>query len=461
MSADAPGIPSPRLSRASMPPGTTLVAASLLWTLGTGLVLGVKSVRPGLAMHLLPWERVLPAHTLGVMVLLMAGVGALLERVIEGGAQGWVRLRRLMLGGLAVFFVAGAGAVVAGHASGLEYITWPLALSVMPGAFLVVAACSVWFALDHLCSRSPEGAWLLLMGLVLAVLGLAHRLAGAGVPGPTRALTIEWHALDTIFAGLNTSLYGLGILLSSRPGGGRRLRSPRLYALAVVALLSTFGHHHYASGQPEVLKWTAFGASMLGIVSFLRHLAMTRKGAKADRDDAARFMRLAGVWTAFAVGSGVLFAVPPLNRLVHGTHAIVAHSMGSVIGVNVFLILSGLLAGLPERRLTRVSGVASVALLLMVTDLFAAGVLKGVLRLDGARSIDLRAVRAVLMPLPVFGLGLAGSLGIIAWRITRSAWHGAPAAPRVHGRAAASDEPGRRVQRAGPRAGHVRAGGAS
>ncbi|MCC6283836.1 MAG: hypothetical protein IT439_00835, partial [Phycisphaerales bacterium] len=150
-----------------------------------------------------------------------------------------------------------------------------------------------------------------------------------------------------------------------------------------------------------------------------------------------------------------------LNRLVHGTHAIVAHSMGSVIGVNVFLILSGLLAGLPERRLTRVSGVASVALLLMVTDLFAAGVLKGVLRLDGARSIDLRAVRAVLMPLPVFGLGLAGSLGIIAWRITRSAWHGAPAAPRVHGRAAASDEPGRRVQRAGPRAGHVRAGGAS
>lgn len=428
MRSVAAGPPMGAAARQPPGPGVRATILCIAWTLATGVLLGVKSVVPGLGLGVVPMQVIQPLHTLGAVGLLLGGIGTLALIVIRRAGGCAKPLTGLLTPGLGLFMSFGAAGIIAGKGSGLEYMSWPRAITVLPVALL---CCIAWVGLRNLrrlSDRSPEGAWLLLMGACLAPLGMIERAAAWGETDPTRALMIEWHALDTVFAGFNTALYGLSILSTSAPGKGRPLRGGWMYTLAIVALLSTFGHHHYASGQPMTLKWIALAASLLGLVSFTRHILMIWRslGSAGRRRGILDFS--AGAWTAFAIGSGVLLAIPPINHLLHGTHAIVGHSMGAIIGVNVLIILAGMLwgrgdAGSGTAPAVRRAGVTiNVALTLVVVDLFAAGVCKGLIRVDGLHGDDQWIVRVVLAPLPLLGLMLSVAIGrlcVLAWSGTR------------------------------------------
>lgn len=413
--------PGPAVGRPVAGARATLVC--LVWTLGTGVLLGVKSAAPALGVRWLPMQVLQPWHALGAMAFLIAGAATLLCLACRRMGDPATALEWLVTPITGVLLLAGGLGIAIGQGSGLEYLVWPRGLSAAPLGLLALLAWTAWRRLDGLCRASPEGAWLLVMGATLALLGMIERLLGSEMIEPTRALMIEWHAMDTIFAGLNTSLYGLAILCSPPVGAGRPLRSRWLYVVAVIALLSTFGHHHYGSAQPALLKWLALGGSLLGMVSFVRHLAMLRRArpsstALAPADPLAS---AAGAWTLFAVGTGVLLAIPQINHLLHGTHAIVAHSMGAIIGVNVAIILAGVLGadgrGDPARArcVRRASWSMQVALALITLDLAVAGFCKGLSRLEGSHHENLSVVRAVLLPLPLLGLWLAASLSHLGW----------------------------------------------
>lgn len=402
---------------------TGLVAALTL-TLMTGIAIGIVSAYP-LLISFMPSMRVLrPLHTLGTLVALLCGVIALRTVAIDR-ARGRRSLLASRLSIPVIAFLITAGImIVLGQGSGLEYIGWPLWLTWLPVAVLVLMAWDTIRNLKTLCTLSPEGAWLLMMGLCLAPLGMIERVLGADVHGITRSLTIEWHALDTIFAGFNTALYGLAILLVSEPGRGRPLRHRWLYLLAVFALLSTFGHHHYMSGQLTALKWIAFTASMLGLVSFVRHVGSTRRGWRQRMgDSASSLFYSATLWTAFAVGSGVLLAVPQINLILHGTHAVVGHAMGAVIGVDVMIILAGLMGRssdpVPIASVHRGVVLCNIALSLIVLDLFVAGTVKGILRMSEDHHQYLPVVRNILIPLPLFGIALTIGLSMLGHRVLR------------------------------------------
>lgn len=392
--------------------GVTLLM--LLWTLGTGVILGVKSARPELGVIALPMQVVQPMHTLGVVCFLVSGIMTLLGDAVHrvGGVQ--IIPPVVAIAGLLVFFLSGITSVVTGNGSGLEYTSWPPALSALPVGLFVAMSWDVWRHLRPLTARAPEGVWLLTIGLCLTPLGLIERAAWVDVSDPTRALMIEWHALDTVFAGLNTALYGLAVIRVSRRGRPKPLRRPLLYAIAAFALLSTFGHHHYMSDQPLTLKYIAFVASMLGLVSFIRHMRAQHTARNTEDARAGeRLLRSGAVWTIFAIGSGVLLAVPHINLLLHGTHAIVGHAMGAVIGVNVSIVLGLLLGGSRDAlqpgvraHTQRLTGAFNIILLLIVLDLFSAGVVKGWLRLDGTHHDYQPIVRNLLLPLPLLGVAL-------------------------------------------------------
>jgi len=401
----------------------------LLWTLGTGVLLGVKSTRPTLGVYAMPVQILQPLHTLGVVCFLMAGILTMHAAVIRrAGARCSVPVA-WTAAVIAAFSISAAIMIFAGFGSGLEYTSWPLALTILPLGVFVAMGWDAWRNLPHLTNRAPEGAWLLLVGLCLTPLGLAERLSGAGSDDPSRSLMVEWHALDTVFAGFNTALYGLGILLIARPGRGRPLRHPLLFGLATFALLSTFGHHHYVSAQPHTLKLVAFAASMLGMLSFVRHVRAVRlTRAASDLGPGAPLIRAGAIWTIFAVGSGVLLAEPHTNLLLHGTHAIVAHSMGAVIGVNVAIVLGGLFEASREsatqsdhERATvgRLARWFNVLLVLLILNLLAAGLVKGVIRLGGSHHDYQPVVRSLLSPLPLIGTALMIVVARISLLIVR------------------------------------------
>ncbi len=401
---------------------TSVTLGCLAWTLATGALLGLKSALPALGVDVLPLQLLHPLHTLGVVSFLEAGVLSLFAIAMHRNGARCSVPPSWSAAVIGTFVASGAGAIVMGRGSGLEYTPWPLALTALPVVVLAAMGWDAWRGLGRLSARAPEGAWLLLVGLCLTPLGLIERIAGAGYDDASRALMVEWHALDTVFAGFNTSLYGLGILLTAPPG--RRPRGLVLYGVATFALLSTFGHHHYVSAQPHVLKMIAFGASMLGVVSFIRHVRALRGVLHMPvTGTSGALIGTGALWTLYAVGSGVVLAVPHVNLILHGTHAIVAHSMGAVIGVNVAIVLGALLDASPgggERAAVhRLSLWFNIILALIVLDLLAAGVVKGVMRIEGTHHDYQPVIRSILAPLPLLGVALAGVIGCLSVRIAR------------------------------------------
>ncbi len=410
-------------------PLVVVPVAFLALTLVLGVVLGFKAGRPTLWVRAMPMQIVQPLHTLMALLSVFSGVASLtvlaLSRLDASQGKGLERFTTLTL---LVFAVASSAGILAGGGSGLEYITWPLILTALPAGLFLLLALVALRRLPLLVRLSPEGAWLLPLGLLLVPLGLGERLIGsAQIPSFERGLSSEWHALDTVFAGWNAALYALGILISARPYGGGRLRPRPLFLIAGFGLLSTFGHHHYASPQPGIIKSIAVVASMLAAISFVRHLRIVLARTDEFDEPAAPLLLAAERWTLFAIGSGVILAVPRINLVLHGTHAVVAHSMCSMIGVNVMLVLAGLVhfthGGGPgsASRIRRSVRWVNLALALTAACLVAAGIAKGILRTQENFHGYQPTVLLLLTPLPVLGLALTGTiLSLVRAALARS-----------------------------------------
>jgi len=321
----------------------TLAAACFLAAGGTGVLTALASTASD-AWLLLPLQNLRPMHTLFSIAGAIAGMLAMTEAVIGKahpgrGAQGAGATLAL----ISLFVVGAALSIALGYGSGREYVSWHPAASVPLLAAMAASAIGIFRVRSGLFRFAPEGGWLIGTGYAFVMLGLveSHLWLWPWVGlDSVRDLTVQWHGIDLLFAGMNVALYGAAAALVSQ-----RQPTPRrssLYAIALFSLLFTFGHHHYASPQPGFLKTLAVVASLLAIVSFLRHARAARRGeAHGNAPIWQAPIRAAALWTLVATGSGILLAIPQVNTLYHGTYTIVIHAMGSMIGALFMLVIAG------------------------------------------------------------------------------------------------------------------------
>ncbi len=395
-----------------------------------GIGLAIRSVLHTQPSWLPQMQVLQPLHTLASVGCILTGICALFVLTSDTlGARGAVFVRRTVSMLLVLFLPLAAGSILMGAGSGKEYLTWaPVLTPILILVFLVLGASFV-VNIDAFTRLSPEGTWLIGVGLVCIPLGLIEASSYL-LPAVAfdRELSFEWHGLDIVFAGWNALLYGFGILIAG--GKGKPLRAPWLFILAAFGFASTFGHHHYFSPQPQVIKIIAVIASMLAALSFVKHMrAAVRFNATASSNGPVTpFLRAAELWTLVAFASGILLAIPQINLVLHGTTAIVAHTMGAMIGVNIMLVLGGLTFYLREsideacaRRLKRYVTWIHIALVLIWLDLATAGTIKGLLRFEHSyASYHLQVTRA-MYPLLILGPVLAVPLLLMCWEIFRIA----------------------------------------
>lgn len=377
----------------------------------------------------LNFARLRPLHTFFALAAIACGFSGLLLAVFAafGLRTRWAGARAWML---LAFVISGGIFAAMGYSNGREYVSWaPLLtpLLLLPLLFNAVEILGHWRALS---ARSPEAFWLIASGAAFVCIGLleSHLWLLPAIGGDSvKDLTVQWQGLDLLFAGNNMLLYGLA-LFAIAPAA-KPLRSGWLFAVAAVTLLFTFGHHHYISPQPQWLKTMAVIASMLAMVSFLRHARAYRIGAAVQPGPpTVSTVTLAAVerWTLISFATGIAFAVPYLNLFVHGTHLIVAHAMAGMIGVDFLLVIAGGIAVtsgrevLASRRVQLGVWLLDGALIALWVVLGGAGIVKGLSRFSHDFSIYQPVVQMWLRAFPIVGLALLVGIGLLCAELLRA-----------------------------------------
>jgi len=385
-------------------------ALSLLVGLGGGLVVGLHytALSPTLSRMVLGLAALRPIHT-GATAgwIFFAGMAVvhrwlferLEARVAEGDATALplvnavARRARLQLGLWVFAAPSAAPALLAGYSTGREYLEYPPVCSIPIVAGWLLYAWNFIAVTRYRIRTMPVYAWMWGTSVVLFLWMFAE--ANAWMldvlrERPVRDMAIQWKAYGSLVGSFNLLVYGSTSWLGTRISDDKYARSNMAFALFLVGVLNSFTnyvHHTYHLPQAELPKWIAFFVSMLEAVILARVMydvaGLGRKWADRKRHPVVQTLLIATTtWTFVQLTFAILISIPPLNTWIHGTLAVVAHSMGSLIGID------------------------SMALLAAGTWLMEEG--------DEARPMDVGAARRGLFSAGALNTGLAGMWLVLA-----------------------------------------------
>ncbi len=309
--------------------------------------------------------------------------------------------------------LAGLGVLVTlplGITSGREYLGFHPVFSVMIAAGWVLFAYTFLKKVGRGFWGKPVYVYMWTTGILLFLYTFAegHAYLLDSVRGrPVVDLQVQWKSCGTLVAAFNQMVYGGLIYVVERMTGDKRTgQSRKAFALLGLGVLNSFtnyAHHTYHLPQSHLIKWIAFIVSMLEILILVgvyrdvsAHLKKARRPA-LDFRVATRFIELSKCWNLFLLSLALLISVPPLNALIHGTHVVMAHAMGSELAIDsyiLFAVISFLLVQVfPKREVSeryldskktrRTVGLLNASLAGLVGWLLIGGLVTGVTRYRG------------------------------------------------------------------------------
>ncbi|MEZ4743534.1 MAG: cbb3-type cytochrome c oxidase subunit I [Bdellovibrionota bacterium] len=170
---------------------------------------------------------------------------------------------------------------------------------------------------------------------------------------PLVDMQLQWKSAGTMVGSMNLLVYGSLAYLGSILNKGQKSCQTRLtFALFGIGLLNSFTnytHHTYHLPQSQVVKWIGFVVSMSEAILLWRLVievsALWRQRQNDNRSSGnlkltRAFIRSAKTWTLINLFYSLLISIPPLNTMIHGTHVVFAHAMGSMIGIDTMILLS-------------------------------------------------------------------------------------------------------------------------
>ncbi len=167
---------------------------------------------------------------------------------------------------------------------------------------------------------------------------------------PIADMQVQWKSCGTLVAAFNQMVYGSLIYVGSRMANDESpAHSKTSFALFGVGLLNSFtnyAHHTYHLPQSHLVKWIAFGVSMLEIILLvmvfheITKLLSRKSRSSLDFKTTVHFIELSKCWNLCLLTLALLISVPPLNALIHGTHVVMAHAMGSELAIDSYILFA-------------------------------------------------------------------------------------------------------------------------
>jgi len=385
---------------------------TLLIAVCFGIVVSLQFLFPDLAGGWLPlgWGRLRYAHTQGIMLgwLGNAFIAFLYHAVpiLTGHA---ITSRRV---GQWLFFIwnfaviaPGFLLVLTGVSQPLEWAEFPL---IVDGFTILALALAAIQFLPPFFKRSLDklyvSSWYVIGALVFTFLAFPMgNIAPEYIPGAAGAAISGLWIHDAV--GLFVTPLALAILYFVIPAStGRPIYSHFLSMLGFWGLFFFYplnGTHHYIfSVIPMEAQFGAIAASaLLGVVVVIvvTNLLLSRRGFGIfPRDPGLRYVIMSVIFYVIVSVQGALQAQMALNRTIHFTDWVVAHSHLAMLGFATFAAIGGIVHAwqrIPSARYNARAIDWSYWLLaggitLMFVDLTIAGIIQGKLWQSGAPWVE-------------------------------------------------------------------------
>jgi nitric oxide reductase subunit B len=397
----------------------------------------VPELSPGLHEAGLGLTRTRPLHTTLLALWIYGAAVAVIYHYLAGRGGGLDRgdIRRFWFH-TGCWLAAGVGILVTlamGFSTGREYVEFHPVFSAL---LLTGWFAFAWTFLKRLRLGfwdQPVYVWFWTIGVIYFVYTFVEfhaYLLPAVHEQPLRDLELQWKSCGTLVGSFNFLVYGSLSYVAERVSGDKRYaQSPIAFALFGVGCLNSFtnyAHHTYHLPQTPLVKWIAFVVSMLEIVILLKLLqdigkSLRKQSSTGPAHPAAGFLVSAKWWTTAMLLVSIVISVPNLNSIIHGTHVVTGHAMGTELGIDSMVLFAVITYLLAQRwqgssaviarlydRTTRSRLVAlNVSAALFVGWLLASGTAHGWSRYHGETPplwVDLRWI-----VFPVVGTAVAGA----------------------------------------------------
>jgi len=254
-----------------------------------------------------------------------------------------------------------------------------------------------------------------------------------------RDITIQWKANGAIVGAWNQLIYGCSFYLMTKISGSKNAalswQAFFFYFLGMSNLMFNWGHHTYNVPAASWVRNIAYAVSMTEWVFLLNILYSFRKKLNDAQKLAAwipyRFLNAAEAWVFLNLLLALAMSVPAINRYTHGTHIVVAHTMGTTIGINSMILLGSFFyigenfrpdRIFPYRKILRFGfWLSNISLFVFWISLISAGIVKARLMLVEHQNFQMAMieVKTYLVPFVISGITLLVGLSICAITLLR------------------------------------------
>lgn len=423
--------------------GLILLCSALLF----GLLAAIQYIVPGWGRDTFSFEKLRPLHVSSAVFWIIAGaMGAVLTYLQEHNQQP-LKNKALVKWQFYLFATSFAGILISyffGVFSGREYWEFhPLfAIPITIGWILFI----INFTTNHLKLKgAPVYVWMWFTGAVFFLFTYLESNLWL-IPGVrnhlVKDMTIQWKSYGSMVGAWNQLIYGSSIYLMDKIAGNKKYsHSPiafGLYFLGLFNLMFNWGHHIYTLPAHAAIQYIAYIVSMTELYLFGRIIYLWKSSVTTARKNIHirpfQFLLSADIWVFMTLGLAIAMSVPALNLYMHGTHVIVAHTMGATIGINSLLLLAfaydmagsqGEVMIRNKKLIDRGIVLTNISLFVFWLALIIAGFMKSFWQMSdttepfGAMMLRLQPYFRVFY---IAGLGLATGLGMVIYPLLKKQW---------------------------------------
>lgn len=423
---------------------TALIA--LLYGATFGLLGGLQYILPDFIKEYLPFHAIRPLHTLFVVSwILLAAIGGIYYYLSNNSNLVFYN-NKLIRWHFWIFILTGIGiafSYLSKNFAGKEYLEFPSYFYFPIVLGWILFGINYYKTILPSFKKWPIYYWMWATGIVFMIFHFteAHLwLLPYFRDNFIQNITLQWKSGGSYVGSWNMLVYGTSIFVMEKISDNTSYATSKkaffFYFLGLTNLMFGWAHHIYIIPTAPWIRYFAYIISMTEWIILFSIIYDWKKNLYQEKKNqfsiAYKFMILADLWVFLNIILALLISIPAINLFTHGTHITVAHSMGTTIGINTFILFSSItyifnsefsFTEKTNKNLNKAIRFFHVSFILFWITLLIMGLKKGVW-LFGNSNLTFSKFQESLhifhIAFVLFGIGMIAGLGIIVTQLIKT-----------------------------------------